>query len=161
MVLGGWRVSGIAFYSSGQPLGLSTTNGLPLFAGGNRPIISSYDDWRGAVAGDQFDPSVDRFVKPRDFFPAQPANTFGNQTRYNPKFRQFANLNENISIAKTFPFKEQIRLDFRAEFFNAFNRVRFGTGSLSLQSNQFGQLLSSSDLLNTPRQIQMALKLYF
>lgn len=160
-VVGGWRVSGIAFYSSGLPLGLSTTNGLPLFAGTNRPIISSYDGWRGATRGDKFDPFVDRFVQPASFFPAQPANTFGNQTRYNPRFRQFGNYNENISIAKTFPLKEQIRLDFRAEMFNAFNRVRFGTGSLSLQSQQFGQLTGAGDLLNSPRQMQLALKLYW
>ncbi len=51
-------------------------------------------------------------------------------TRYNPKFREFDNFNENISISKSFPIKEQIRLDFRAEMFNAFNRVRFGLGSL-------------------------------
>jgi len=137
-----------------------------LSSGSLRPIISSYDGWRGAVAGDKFDPFVDRFTQPASFFPTQPANTFGDQTRYNPKFRQFANLNENISIAKTFQIKEQIRLDFRWEMFNAFNRVRFGwsvanPGNLQLQSQQFGQLVSASDLLNTPRQMQVALKLYF
>ncbi|MCU1325801.1 MAG: hypothetical protein JWN34_1171, partial [Bryobacterales bacterium] len=53
------------------------------------------------------------------------------------------------------------RIDFRAEAFNVFNRTRFSTGSLQLQSATFGQLTSSSDLLNTPRQLQLALKLYF
>ena len=159
--LGGWRVSGIAYYSSGLPLGLGTSNGMPLFSGGNRPIISTYDGWRAPTAGSKFDPFVDRFVQPASFFPAQPANTFGNQTRYNPNFRQFGNYNENISIAKSFPIHEQVRLDFRAEMFNAFNRVRFGTGSLTLQSAQLGQLTGSGDLLNSPRQMQMALKLYF
>ena len=160
-VLGGWRVSGTAFYSSGVPLGLSTSNVMPLFSGGLRPIISTYEGWRPQTKGSSFDPFVDRFVQPASFFPAQPGNTFGNQTRYNPKFRQFGNYNENISIAKSFPIKEQIRLDFRAEAFNAFNRVRFGTGSLQLQSNQFGQLTGSGDLLNSPRSMQVALKLYF
>ncbi len=56
---------------------------------------------------------------------------------------------------------EHVRADFRAEAFNAFNRVRFGTGSLTIQSQQFGVLTSSGDLLNTPRQLQLALKLYF
>ena len=160
-VLGGWRVSGTAFYSSGVPLGLSTSNVMPLFSGGLRPIISTYEGWRPQTKGSSFDPFVDRFVQPASFFPAQPGNTFGNQTRYNPKFRQFGNYNENISIAKSFPIKEQIRLDFRAEAFNAFNRVRFGTGSLQLQSNQLGQLTGSGDLLNSPRSMQVALKLYF
>jgi hypothetical protein len=161
-IAGGWRVSGIAIYSSGQPERVTTSNGLPLFAGGNRPIISSYDGWRPEWKGDSFDPAVDRTIQPVSFFPAQPANTFGNMTRYNPKFRSFANLNENISVAKTFPIKEQIRMDFRAEFFNAFNRTRFGLGSLGLQSQTFGVLSQTAgDQANSPRQIQLALKLYF
>ena len=169
-ILGNWRFSGLAFYSSGQPLGLSTTVGTPsvLFAGGNRPLISTYDGWRAPTKGGSFDPSVDTFVQPASFFPAQvgtqfPGTTqyFGNQTRYNPKFRQFPNLNENISVTKGFTMGEHVRADLRAEAFNVFNRVRFGTGSLSLQSSQFGVLTSSGDLLNTPRQLQVALKIYF
>jgi hypothetical protein len=161
-ILGGWRMSGIATYSSGQPLGISTSNGLPLFAGGNRPIISSYDNWRPEWQGDSFDPAVDRTIQPASFFPAQPANTFGNMTRYNPKYRSFANLNENLSFAKSFQMKEQVRLDFRAELFNAFNRTRFGNGSLGLQSQTFGVLSQTAgDQTNSPRQIQLALKLYF
>src|SRR5438128_603683 len=67
-----------------------------------------------------------------------PYSGIGNVTRYNPKVRTFPNLNENISIAKTFVVREQVRLDFRAEAFNTFNRVRFGTGSSTLQSQTFG-----------------------
>ncbi len=160
-IVGGWRVSGTAFYASGIPLGLGTSNSMPLFSGALRPIISTYDGWRAPIRGSNFDPFVDRFAQPASFFPAQPANTFGNQTRYNPKFRQFGNYNENISIAKSFPIRDQMRIDFRAEAFNAFNRVRFGTGSLQLQNNQFGQLTGSGDLLNSPRSMQVALKLYF
>ena len=171
-LLGNWRVSGIGYYSSGQPLGLGTSVGTPsvLFAGGNRPLISSYDGWRGAEGSGGFDPSRDRFVQPASFFPAQVGTQyagttqyFGNQTRFNPNFRQFGNLSENISITKTFVLGKDSsrRLDFRAEAFNVFNRVRFGTGSLQIQSATFGQLQSSGDLLNTPRQLQLALKLYF
>jgi hypothetical protein len=54
-----------------------------------------------------------------------------------------------------------MRIEFRAEAFNLFNRVRFGTGSTQLQDQNFGKLTSSNDLLNTPRQLQLALKFYF
>ncbi|NWF83448.1 MAG: carboxypeptidase regulatory-like domain-containing protein, partial [Bryobacteraceae bacterium] len=136
---------------------------LPLFAGGNRPIISTYDGWRPAPKGGEFDPAVDRTIQPASFFPAQPANVFGNMTRFNPKFRSNHILNENISIAKSFPITESgIRIDLRGEFFNAFNRVRFGLGSLGLQSQTFGVLSQTAgDQVNSPRQIQLALKLYF
>ena len=74
---------------------------------------------------------------------------------------QFPNYNENLSVSKSFPIREQMRVDFRAEAFNAFNRVRFGTGSTQLQSQSFGHLVSNGDLLNTPRQMQLALKFYW
>ena len=161
-IVGGWRVSGIAIYSSGQPRAIGTTNGLPLFAGGNRPIVSTYDGWRPEYSGG-FDPGRgDRTIQPASFFPAQPPNVIGNMTRLNPKYRDFAILNENLSFSKTFPIKEQLRMDFRAEMFNAFNRTRFGLGNLSLQAPNFGVLgLTASDQANTPRQMQLALKLYF
>jgi hypothetical protein len=161
-IVGGWRVSGIATYSSGQPRAITTTNGLPLFAGPNRPIINTYDNWRPSFANGDFEPAVDRTIQPASFFPAQPANTLGNMTRYNPNFRDFPIYSENISFAKTMPITEQVRLDFRLEMFNAFNRVRFGQGSLSLQSTTFGVLSrTAGDQANSPRQMQMALKLYF
>ena len=64
-------------------------------------------------------------------------------------------------MTKSFLVCERLRADLRAEAFNVFNHVRFGTGSLTIQSPQFGVLTSSGDLLNTPRQLQLALKLYF
>ena len=169
-LLGNWRISGVGFYASGQPLPLGTSVGTPsvLFAGGaNRPIVNGYDGWRASTAGGSFDPSVDRFVQPASFFPTQVGNYagttqyFGNMTRYNPKFRQFGNLNENISLAKGFRISESVRVDFRAEAFNVFNRVRFGPGSLQIQNANFGRLTSSGDLLNSARQMQLGLKLYF
>ena len=166
-ILGGWRVSGIAAYSSGQPIGVSTSYSLPIFNGRTPAYVSSYTGWRAQTQGSQFDPSVDNFFVPYGSgpFPLQGTNTalngLGNETRYNPKVRLFPNLNENLSIAKSIPIKERIHLDIRAEAFNVFNRVRFSTGSTQLQSTTFGKLTSNGDLLNTPRQMQLAAKLYF
>jgi len=166
-ILGNWRVSTTNYYSSGTPVAIGTTYSLPIFGGRGVPYITSYDGWRAPTKNGSFDPQVDNFFVPYQTgpFPTQGTGTvlngIGNVTRYNPKVRQFPNYNENISIAKSFPIREQIRLDFRGEFFNAFNRVRFGTGSGTLQDVNFGHLTSNADLLNSPRQIQFALKLYF
>jgi hypothetical protein len=165
--LGGWRLSGIAGYSSGQPIGVGTSYSLPINNGRTPAYVSSYDGWRAPTQNGSFDPSVDSFFVPYGSgpFPLQGTGTalngLGNETRYNPKVRLFPNLNENLSIAKSFPLKEKIRIDIRAEAFNVFNRVRFGTGSTQLQSTTFGKLTSNGDLLNTPRQMQLAAKLYF
>lgn len=166
-VVGNWRISSVNFYSSGTPVGISTSYGLPLFNGRSTPYVTSYSGWQPSWKNGSFDPAVDNFFVPYGTgpFPTQGSGTalngFGNVTRYNPKVRYFPNLNENMSVTRSFPIHESIRMEFRAESFNTFNRVRFGTGSTQLQSQNFGHLSSSGDLLNSPRQLQLALKLYF
>ncbi|MBV8831279.1 MAG: hypothetical protein JO108_18855, partial [Acidobacteriaceae bacterium] len=167
--LGNWGVNGVLFYSSGLPIGITSSYLLPLYGATNGrsiPYVTSYTGWQPNWNG-KFDPTVDGFLVPYGTgpFPLQSQNVadngFGNETRFNPKVRQFPNLNENLALLRTFPIKESIRLDLRAEAFNIFNRVRFGPGDLNLQDQNFGRLTSSADLLNTPRQLQLALKLYF
>src|SRR5262249_22287917 len=104
-VVGGWRIAAIQVYSSGVPIALARNNPLPINNAITRPFIDSYENWRAPIAGDKFDPNVDRFLKPANQFPVQPAD-FGNATRYNPKVRSFPGLNENVSLAKTFQVKE-------------------------------------------------------
>jgi outer membrane receptor protein involved in Fe transport len=154
---GGWRIGAILSYMSGFPVALARNNPLPIYNAVTRPVVTSYDNWRAPLKGEKFDPAVDRFLDP-SAFPAQPNELFGNATRQNPKVRAFPSFNENISVAKSFAFGEQTRLDFRAEAFNLFNRVQFGTGSLNLNSNAFGVVNTQA---NSPRQMQLALKLYW
>lgn len=156
-IAGGWRIALMQVYASGTPIALMRNNPLPIFNGITRPSIDTYENWRGAVAGGKFDPNVDRFLQPKSFFPAQP-NAFGNATRYNPKVRSFWGQNENVSIAKTFPIRENLRIDLRGEAFNLLNRTIFDTGSTNLDSATFGLVTSQA---NTPRQMQVALKIYW
>lgn len=169
-VLGGWRFASIHYYASGRPLGITSGIDLPIspnVGARQAATITTYDNWRGATKGGSFDPNPaasaggDRFTQPVSFFPAQPNNAVGNSTRANSKFREFPNFNENISLGKTFVLHEKMRLDFRWEAFNLLNRVRFGTGPLSLANPNFGRLTSNSDLLNTPRTMQFGLKFYY
>lgn len=161
VVAGGWRLSSLHYYSSGRPVGLFSEVDLGVFAGGNRPMITTYENWRGKTARGKFDPQTDTFFQPASFFGPQPDNAFGNSTRFNPKLREFPNYNENISVAKLFPITEKMRLDLRWEAFNLFNRVRFGTGSNDIQDPNFGKLTSNDDIFNDPRRMQFALKLYW
>jgi hypothetical protein len=66
-------------------------------------------------------------------------------------------------LFKTTSIAEQIRLQFRAEFFNTFNRSNFGTPNPTVFS---GTTVSASAGLitttaTTSRQIQFGLKLVF
>jgi hypothetical protein len=178
-ILGDWGINGVLTYASGLPIALTSSYVLPIYGatnGRSTPYVTSYTGWQPNWNGN-FDPSVDTFLVPYCSSPAATCSGpfpyqgnptlssqnigFGNATRYNPKVRQFPNLNENISLSRTFPIKESFRMEFRAEAFNVFNRVRFGPGDLQLQDQNFAHLTSSADLLNTPRQLQLALKAYF
>ena len=53
---------------------------------------------------------------------------------------------------------ESARLDFRTEFFNAFNHPQFANPGLAIGSATFGQITSTSV---QPRLIQFALKYIF
>jgi hypothetical protein len=156
-ILGGWRIAAIQVYNSGTPIDLTRNNPLPIFNGITRPTITTYDGWRGNIAGDSFDPAVDRFFQPASFFGPQPQD-FGNATRHNPKLRTLWGQSENVSVARTFRITEGIRLDLRGEGFNIFNRTIFGTGSTNLNAGTFGLVTNQ---VNTPRQMQVGLKLYW
>jgi len=158
-VIGGWRLSGIALYSSGRPVGLSTGVSSPLFAGRGVPVVATDDNWGGTWKGSSFDPNVDRFFQPASFFPTQPSVGIGNATRLNPKMREFPNYNENVSLAKVFSLHgERTNLELRGEGFNVLNRVRFGVGNTNVTSPNFGLVTGTA---NGPRRFQVGAKLRF
>ena len=64
----------------------------------------------------------------------------------------------DLSLLKTTPLTERVRMEFRAEFFNAFNHTQFiGVQGDISQGVQFGKVLRARD----PRDIQFALKFIF
>ncbi|MCS7026543.1 MAG: carboxypeptidase regulatory-like domain-containing protein [Bryobacteraceae bacterium] len=158
-VLGNWRIAGSHFYSSGYPLPLTNSVALGgiLFNGRSAATISTYDGWIAKHQNPNWK-GGDRFFQPPSFFGPQPIDRAGNVTRHNPKARQPWNLNENYSLAKSFPIRESIRVDFRWEMFNMLNRFRPAPGSTNVQDPNFGVVQAQ---LNEPRRMQFGLKLYF
>jgi hypothetical protein len=78
----------------------------------------------------------------------------------------------DLSLFKDFRFSERWRLQFRTEFFNAFNHPNFGNPNANFSPNSlggFGKVTNTlAPILGTdsggpgdPREIQFALKLYF
>lgn len=63
----------------------------------------------------------------------------------------------DMGIFKNFPIDERWRLQFRAEFFNAFNLANFTKPSASFSGAAFGSMTGARDL----RIGQLALKLVF
>jgi len=66
--------------------------------------------------------------------------------------------NWDTSLMKNFHLTERFSLQFRWEMYNALNRVQFGNPDTNPVSGTYGMIFYQA---NTPRQMQMALKLNF
>lgn len=71
--------------------------------------------------------------------------------------RSPGSLTNDIAISKEFPIREEVRVQFRSEFFNLANRANFGAPNASVTSPLFGRITAAG----TPRILQFALRLAF
>ena len=67
----------------------------------------------------------------------------------------------DMSLFKSFVIRESWRVEFRTEFFNAFNRANFQNPSASITAAALPSFGKSLSTITDPREIQFALKLYF
>lgn len=153
-ILGNWQWNAIYTYASGQPLGVTS----PTDTSGTFPIkvtvtrancVSKPAFLDGGSVAQWFDTSA--FTQPAPFHFGTCSNA--------PGIRGDATNNVDTSLFKNIPLTERIRLQFRAEFFNLFNKAQFAPpASLTVGTPTFGRL---SSLAHDPREIQFALKLNF
>ncbi len=128
-VAGGWYVSGVASYKSGTPTtvygGCGGTAGDVLFAGCSFTGIARVNVVPGASQTNKssnFNTATTPFWNP-NAFSVPGALTFGNEPRSLSGARTFGGRNEDFTLGKkTRLFGETAAIDFRAEFFNIFNR---------------------------------------
>jgi hypothetical protein len=84
--------------------------------------------------------------------------------RYGTSARSFTDLradgfmNESWGLIKRTPLTERLVLTFRAEYFNALNRVVFAAPDGNASNASFGRVTATQNL---PRQGQLALRLDF
>ncbi len=158
-VLGGWQVNGIYRWDDGLPLLLFLQNGvnIPTF-GGQRPNLPYALQTSG-----QANPNVNYFsnapVTPAAIALFTPAPYVeGNAPRTLSNVRQSGTNNVSASLFKDFSITERFRLELRGEAFNLLNRVQFGAPNTTIGQQNFGIITSQA---NSPREMQVALKLYF
>jgi len=151
-VVGGWQFSGIASFKDGFPLSTAASTDNSGSRGGQL---------RPNCVGDPSasNPTVEMWINPAAF--EQPADyTFGNCPRTLPHTRAMGINNWDTTLQKWFRQGERVKVQFRAEFFNMFNRtylyqpnMRFSTAP----GNTFGQIFNSGP----SRDIQLGLKIYW
>jgi hypothetical protein len=165
-VLGGWQVNGIVSLQTGSPF--SVTGSDNSFTGSSHSAYANCigDPFAGASdSPDQY--TSTGFFLNRAAFANPAAGTFG--TCRPRGFHGPGIENTDLSLFKQFKFSERYSMQFRAEFFNAFNHPNFSNPNSSINSSNFGKVTSTlAPILGAdsggpgdPREIQLALKLYF
>ena len=151
-VLGGWETNSI----------------IVLQSGGWITFSSGVDNSQSGVNGDRADlvgnPKLDT-SRSRDeliqryfntaAFTVNPPGTFGTSGRN--ILRGPGDATVTFGVVKNIPVMEKVRLQFRGEFFNFFNRVNLGNPNTNATSAQFGRITGAG----APRVVQLALKLVF
>ncbi len=164
----GWQLSGIVTANSGLPL--TITNSYDESTGGSPVSLPSRPNY---VPGCQVQVgTVNEWYNPQCFTIPTPGTlgNLGSDTVIGPKFVDF-----DFSVLKDTRLRENMRLQFRGEFFNILNHTNLALPSSTLfvgggsdpggnlanytgRNNSAGQI---TNMFGTPRQIQFALKLIF
>jgi hypothetical protein len=151
-VLGGWQISGITSFQSGLPKTAIVSGDNAGVGGANvRPILLSNPNEGPKTVGEWFNTGA--FATPEPL-------TFGTAGR--GIIRAPGRNNWNLSMFKVFSgiplpkSPEGGQIQFRAEFFNAFNHTQFHDINTTLGGG-FGEVTSTAD----PRVIQFGMKFLF
>jgi hypothetical protein len=152
---GGWQTNGIWSFQTGRPFTVALLSELDNsgtgrsslgFGANDRPNVLRNPTLANPTPGRWFDTSA--FVIP-------PRGSFGNSGRNildGPGLQSV-----NVSVVKNFAVKESSSIQFRAEFFNLFDRANFDLPDLFVGSPTFGRISSAGQ----PRRVQFGLKWLF
>ena len=162
-VVGGWQLNLIPTFQSGVNRSVTSPNSSTI------AYITQHANATGINSGSPFTLNGQTITpgqgfssnntslywfNPNAFSQAAPL-TFGTSGRdiiASPSF-----FNWDVSLFKNFVLHEGVTMAFRAEFFDAFNQVRFDPPNLDSSSPFFGQIQSAEQ----PRIIQLGLRLQF
>jgi hypothetical protein len=147
-IIGGWQISGIQQFATGQPISVIANN--------NADTSSVHYVYANRICSGNAPPGHPRlqFFDPSCY--VQPATGQYGTARSGP--RQPGIITTNFSIQKTFAITDRQQLQFRAEAFGLFNHPNFGAGSTTITNPGAGLLTFESV---GQRTLQLALRYAF
>jgi hypothetical protein len=169
-VAGGWTLQYIGGYRSGTPVGFGATGTPNANFATNRPFINNPNG--GSLLNSSFNVNNfdmtdisnaradKKYIDTSKIIDPAKINRYarGDAPRLLSTLRNFPSYNEDVSLQKNFVPVERMRVQFRAEFLNLFNRHRFSGFNTNPASPLFGQISGVSD---DRRQIQFGIRADF
>jgi len=160
-LLGGWSVSGIGSWRTGNQMDLrlgtdfnddgDSRDRAAILSGSVDDLYSDGGDkTQFLLPQGQASERVGAPASATDPFAAIERNALSGPNVFN----------YDLSLAKRFLVTETINLRFEANFFNLFNNPQFASPSATISSGLFGRVTRSATG-STPRQIQLGLRLAF
>jgi hypothetical protein len=160
-ILGGWELTGINTANTGLPVNIDYNPSSINDVTG----ISQSADYRGVAllrpnvscspASQSTAQSLPTYFAGCTFTTPSPNDPFGNLGRN--AFRAPGLEQWDLGVDKNFLIRENVKIQFRSEFFNVLNHTNFGVPNNVSTSSAFGTITTTYP----PRQIQFALKLMF
>lgn len=159
-IVGGWSMNFIGTVQDGQPFTVGCSVATSSGSGCNALLVQGQNPYAHS--------SVAHFVNAAGFANPAAVTTIG-QSDYSPlggKSTQVAGPpfhRLDLAFFKRIQFTERFYSEFRAELFNITNTPNFANPSALNFSNttNFGQITSTVDSPNDPREVQFALKIYW
>jgi hypothetical protein len=165
-IIGGWKLSGSQVYYSGFPVTVSSpanySSAVNAFTGAARPNLlrplnmanrSNSAYWGTAAQGTSCGPDID---DGKCIFQQQSDSAFGSVHPGSLRGPSFQNI--DMSLAKTITLWHEQSLNFRSDFFNAFNIADYGAPDSGMTDGNFGQITGT---VNGNRSIDFSLKYAF
>jgi hypothetical protein len=151
-IVANWQINGILTLSNGSPFNVVSGQDRALTGGGSeRPNLIG-DPFLDA--GRPTSQRITEYFNPAAFA-LPPLGSYGNSGRNTLTTPGLVNL--DASLFKMFPIRENVRLQFRAEFFNSLNNVNFAGPVANISTATAGNIQSAG----SPRILQFALRLAF
>ncbi|MFN0109081.1 MAG: TonB-dependent receptor domain-containing protein [Blastocatellia bacterium] len=147
-IANGWNVSTVVLVKTGIPFNLSTGSDGPGFGnvdgnGGDRPILLDPSILGRTIANPdtsrQLLPrSAFRFIRPDEIVALSERGSLGRNV-----FRKGPIRNVNAQLSRSWMFKHDLRLTFRAESVNVFNTPQFAEPGFELANPNFGAITNT------------------
>ncbi|HLJ13494.1 MAG TPA: carboxypeptidase regulatory-like domain-containing protein [Bryobacteraceae bacterium] len=154
-MFGGWQVTNILSFQSGLPFSVTVANAL------QRLGANDLADWRADRIGNGAisNPTQNLWFNPAAFMlPEGPGGSwhYGNSGRNILRADGIGNV--DTGLLKDFDLTERVHMQFRWEVFNLANSPQYADPINSIDNPDFGKVQS---IVNTPRQMQFALRIAF
>jgi outer membrane receptor protein involved in Fe transport len=150
-VLGGWQLSSVLNFRTGEPLRITQASGIansrPDYNGGNQ----IFDNWRDTLQYLDRNAYTLVEISPITRATIRPGNQNSSQVR-GPGRRRV-----DMTIAKAFALRGHTQLQVRLESFNVFNWRQYNNPNTTVTSPTFGQITS----VQSTRTGQIGLRLTF